>query len=121
MCVLASFLEGIPVVLMEAMALGTPVIATRVTGCPELIESGINGLLCTPGDVKSLTDALERLACDPELRRVFSKAGRATIEQDYNLAKNVEALASIFRKRLGGFDVPNATPEEQAEPELQER
>jgi glycosyltransferase involved in cell wall biosynthesis len=102
-CVLASFLEGIPVVLMEAMALGTPTIATRVTGCPELIESGTNGLLCTPGDVASLTEALERLAHDPQLRERFSLAGRATIQERYNLATNVEALANIFRKRLTGF------------------
>lgn len=103
-CVLASFLEGIPVVLMEAMALGTPAIATRVTGCPEIIESGINGLLCTPGDVESLTKALERLARDPDLRQRFSEAGRATIEAHYDLARNAEALADIFRARLTGFD-----------------
>jgi glycosyltransferase involved in cell wall biosynthesis len=113
-CVLASFLEGIPVVLMEAMALGTPVIATRVTGCPELVESSVNGFLCTPGDVKSLTEALEQLARDPELRRRFSRAGRVTVEEKYNLAKNVDALANIFRKRLSGFDTVEPTSEDEA-------
>lgn len=117
-CVLASFLEGIPVVLMEAMALGTPVIATRVTGCPELVESGVNGLLCTPGDVASLVEALERLAREPELRARFSRAGRATIEGHYNLAKNVDALAKIFRKRLGGTDGAEPPLRNEAEPGL---
>jgi glycosyltransferase involved in cell wall biosynthesis len=53
--------------------------------------------------VASLTEALERLARDPELRKRFSKAGRATIVEHYDLAKNVEALANIFRERLTGF------------------
>ena len=59
---LPSFAEGLPVVLMEAMATGRPVVATRITGIPELVEDGVSGFLVAPGSVEQLVGALERLA-----------------------------------------------------------
>ena len=98
--VLASFAEGIPVVLMEAMAAGVPCVATRITGIPELIEDGVSGLLVTPSDEDALAAAVTRLADDLELRRRIAAAGRARVERDYNLTANVDRLVREFASRL---------------------
>jgi colanic acid/amylovoran biosynthesis glycosyltransferase len=97
---LASFAEGVPVVLMEAMAMQLPCVATRITGIPELIRDGIDGLLVTPSDSSELAGAIARLIDDPGLRRRLAAAGRARVEQKYHLATNVARLAEIFRCRL---------------------
>ena len=68
--------EGIPVVLMEAMAAGVPVVASHLSGIPELVTDDVTGLLVPPGDDAALADALERLAADPDLRRTLGAAGR---------------------------------------------
>jgi colanic acid/amylovoran biosynthesis glycosyltransferase len=97
---LASFAEGVPVVLMEAMAMELPCVATRVTGVPELIQDGIDGLLVTPSDPEELADAIARLIDEPALRRRLAEAGRRRVCGRYNLAANVARLADIFRRRL---------------------
>ncbi len=99
---LASFAEGVPVVLMEAMAMEIPCVATRITGIPELIRDGIEGLLVTPSDEAALAEALARLMDDAALRRRLGQAGRQRIIEKYNLARNSEHLAGIFRRRLAG-------------------
>ena len=65
---LASFAEGIPVVLMEAMAMEIPCVTTWITGIPELIRNGIDGLLVAPSDELALAAAIARLMDDPDLR-----------------------------------------------------
>ncbi len=65
---LPSFSEGVPVVLMEAMAHSVPVVTTQIMGIPELVENERTGLLVAPGRVDVLVDALARLVADPELR-----------------------------------------------------
>jgi colanic acid/amylovoran biosynthesis glycosyltransferase len=97
---LASFAEGVPVVLMEAMAMQVPCVATRIAGIPELIRDGIDGLLVTPSDAAELAGAIARLIDDPGLRRRLAEAGRARVEEKYLLAANVARLAEIFRRRL---------------------
>jgi len=87
---LPSFAEGIPVVLMEAMAAELPVISTRIMGIPELVEHEVNGLLVTPTRVDELVGALARLAADPEDRRRMGAEGRKTIESSF--ASGVVAL-----------------------------
>jgi glycosyltransferase involved in cell wall biosynthesis len=94
--VLPSFAEGIPVVLMEAMAMEVPCVASRITGIPELIEHGRDGLLVTPADELALTDAIRTLMDSPETRRTVGKSGRARVQQDYDLARNVAVLAAAF-------------------------
>jgi glycosyltransferase involved in cell wall biosynthesis len=94
--VLPSLAEGIPVVLMEAMASGVPCVTTPVNGIPELIEHGQSGLLATPGCVQSLAAQLERVIADAPLRQRLATAGRAQVERSFNLGPNVERLASIF-------------------------
>lgn len=97
-CVVAASgrADGIPVALMEAMALARPVVTTPVSGIPELVEDGVDGLLVPPADPMALADALARLADDPSLAERLARAGRARIERDFELAGNVERLAALF-------------------------
>src|SRR5206468_2822283 len=85
--------EGVPVVLMEAMALEIPCIATRITGVPELINDGQSGLLVSPADTQELRAALGRLLNDPELRRRLGRAGREKVLRDYDIRTNVAQRA----------------------------
>jgi glycosyltransferase involved in cell wall biosynthesis len=94
--VLPSLAEGIPVVLMEAMASGVPCISCPVNGIPELIIDGRNGLLATPGDVDSLTAALRRLIEDPALRARLAVAAREQVATHYNLQRNVRSLHGLM-------------------------
>src|SRR5579863_1120094 len=98
--VLASFAEGVPVVLMEAMAMEIPCVATWVTGVPELIRNEIDGLLVCPADAEALTAALSRLMDDSELRRRLGRSGSERVRARYDLATNLERLATIFHRRL---------------------
>jgi glycosyltransferase involved in cell wall biosynthesis len=99
--VLASFAEGLPVALMEAMALGVPCVSTTIAAIPELIEDGGNGLLVSPSNVQALRDALRRLTEDSDLRRTLGQRARVTVEVHYNLARNLDKLAATWRRRLG--------------------
>jgi glycosyltransferase involved in cell wall biosynthesis len=92
--------EGIPVVLMEAMAAGLPVVASRLSGIPELVTDGVSGILVPPGDPSAVADALMRLAADPELRRGLGAAGRATVERDFDVDRNAAALAARIQRSL---------------------
>jgi glycosyltransferase involved in cell wall biosynthesis len=93
---LASFAEGVPVVLMEAMALERPVVTTQIMGVPELVEDGVSGLLVPPGDLGPLVTALERLAGDPDLRRELGRAGRAKVLAEYDVTGSAERLQALF-------------------------
>jgi glycosyltransferase involved in cell wall biosynthesis len=99
--VLASFAEGLPVALMEAMALSVPCVSTPIAAIPELIQDGRNGLLVPPANTQALQSALEKLAQNPELRRQLGVAARATAESQYDLGRNLDKLASLWRRRLG--------------------
>jgi colanic acid/amylovoran biosynthesis glycosyltransferase len=98
---IASFAEGIPVVLMEAMAMGIPCVTTRVAGIPELIRDGVDGLLVAPSDVDGLVEAMARLMADRDLRKKIAKSGRARVMEHYDLQANVGKLAGIFEERVG--------------------
>lgn len=98
---LASFAEGIPVVLMEAMACGVPCISTRITGIPELIRDGVDGLLVSPAQVDELSDAIELLMSDYDLRCQLAIAGRRRVQERYDISDNIERLNYIFRARVG--------------------
>lgn len=98
--VLPSFAEGIPVALMEAMSMEIPCVSTFVAGIPELIHSGVDGLLVPPSDAQLLFEALDQLVRDSDRRSVLGKAGRKTVMQRYNLRPNVQRLAEVFRANL---------------------
>ena len=97
---LASFAEGVPVVLMEAMAMEIPCVATWIAGIPELIQDGIDGLLVAPSDVDQLSAAIRRLMDDPDLRRRVARAGRRQVVEKYNLAVNTGRLAQVFERQV---------------------
>ncbi|HEX7157766.1 MAG TPA: glycosyltransferase family 4 protein, partial [Edaphobacter sp.] len=98
--VLASFAEGIPVVLMEAMAMEIPCVATTINGIPELIRDGIDGLLVAPSDIAGMSRSLARLMDDPQLRESLGKAGRLRVQSEYEIARSADRLADVFRSRL---------------------
>lgn len=93
--------EGIPVALMEAMAAGLPVVATAISGIPELVESGSTGLLVPPRNSVALADALSRLAGDGELRCRMGRAGRKRVLRDFNLERNTLELVKLFDSPSG--------------------
>jgi colanic acid/amylovoran biosynthesis glycosyltransferase len=97
---LPSFAEGLPVVLMEAMASGVPCVSTSIAGIPELIRSGMDGLLVPASDLDALVEALSSLIDNPALRQRLAQRARTRVVQHYDLARNVQALAEVFRTRL---------------------
>lgn len=97
---LPSFSEGLPVVLMEAMAMEIPCIASWVNGIPELIRHNVEGLLVAPSCVEQLTQTLELLVDDVEMRRRLGQAGRERVREKYNLDVNTRALYVFFREKL---------------------
>lgn len=99
--VLPSFAEGVPVVLMEAMASGRPVVATQVAGVGELVQDGENGLLVLPGDVESLVEAIRTLAHDPDRRRRMGEAGRARVGADFDSMIEAARLVTLFTQEAG--------------------
>jgi glycosyltransferase involved in cell wall biosynthesis len=111
--VLPSLAEGIPVVLMEAMASGLPCVTCPVNGIPELVEHGQSGLLATPGCSESLAVQLARLIDDPSLRYRLAVAGRAKVQQAFDGGRNVARLAAILRAlpQVGSdIALPGTTP-----------
>ena len=96
--VLPSFVEGMPMALLEAMALGLPVIATPVGGVPEIVTHQVDGLLVPPGDVDALAAAIARLMSEPALRERLGRAARETAAQRFSLDSAVERLLGIYRR-----------------------
>lgn len=89
-------MEGVPVALMEAMAMEVAVVATNISGVPELVEHERTGLLVPQRNPKALADALERLAQDPELRRRLAQDGRDRVVRDFDLRTNVAELLRLL-------------------------
>jgi colanic acid/amylovoran biosynthesis glycosyltransferase len=98
---LPSFAEGVPVVLMEAMAMELPVVATDVMGVRELVEDGATGLLVRPGRADLLADAIARLAGDADLRRRLGAAGRQTVLREFDVRQAAEQIHKVFEEVLG--------------------
>lgn len=94
--VLPSFAEGVPVALMEAMAIGVPCISTFVAGIPELIRHEQDGLLVPAGSVSELTNAIERLITDSAGRDRLRRSARQRVLEHYNLPVNLQLLAETF-------------------------
>lgn len=96
---LPSRSEGIPVAMMEAMALGTPVVGPDVTGVPELVTSGESGFLVEPDRPELLADRIEALLKDPRLRRRFASLGHKKVFEEFNLERQAEQLLEIWSSR----------------------
>ena len=100
--VLPSFAEGVPVVLMEAMAAGVPVVTTRIAGVAELVDDGQSGRLVPPGDQHALADAIDDLLTDPDKRTRFGHAGHQKVDAEFNIAKESAWLRRIMTAALDG-------------------
>jgi glycosyltransferase involved in cell wall biosynthesis len=98
--VLSSRREGLPNVLLEAMAIAVPVVATRTAGVPNLIDDEVNGLLIDVGDVDGMAAAVARLMDDPALRQRLADAGRATILSRYSFAVRMSKVAAVYDELL---------------------
>jgi glycosyltransferase involved in cell wall biosynthesis len=94
--VLSSVREGLPNAVLEAMAFGVPVVATRIAGIPRLIADGENGLLVTAGDSAMLANGIERALANPALRERLAKAARRTIEDRYSFSRRMEKVTAVY-------------------------
>lgn len=88
--------DGLPTVLLEAMALGTPCVSTDVTGIPEVLEDGVTGRMVPQHDGIALADALHRLLARPTERVALAERARRRIEEDFDVHRNAAALRSVF-------------------------
>jgi len=102
--VLSSFAEGIPVVLMEAMAMGVPCVAPAIGGIGELIENRVSGLLVPAGDADAIATAIGMLIDSPPLRAAIAAAGREVIATRYSLDANTTALAHALKEISSATD-----------------
>ncbi|QFS84586.1 Alpha-D-kanosaminyltransferase [Roseivivax sp. THAF40] len=93
---LPSFAEGVPVVLMEAMAAERAVVTSRIAGIPELIEDGVTGRLVPPGDLDALTDALSDCLSDPDRSRAMGQAARRKVAAEFNVAQEAAKLSRLI-------------------------
>lgn len=97
---LSSLREGLPNVLLEAMALEVPVVATRVAGVPRLIREGAEGLLVDPGAPEPLAEALGRVLGDAGLRASLARAARARVERDFSFAARMRKIQALYDRLL---------------------
>ena len=104
--------DGLPNVLVEAQSQGLACVSTEVGGVPELIRSGINGLLVPPEDVPALAEALARLIADPDLRRRLGRAGADRVHRHFDAAAATRRLVALLGSR--GTDKADAPPAAEA-------
>ena len=110
--VLPSANEGTPVVAIEAIAAGRPVVATRVGGVPDVVEDGIDGALVAVGDVDAIAGALERIAGDPRARRLPDDRRARTVDR-YRVERLVDDIDALYRELLSerGLALPRPARE----------
>jgi glycosyltransferase involved in cell wall biosynthesis len=99
--VLPSANEGTPVVVIEALAAGCPVVATSVGGVPDVIRDGVDGFLVAASDIEQLAERLARLAADPELRARMGEAGRESVPRRYAVERLVGDVDELYRSLIG--------------------
>ncbi len=92
--------EGVPLSLLEAAAVGRPIVTTDTPGCRDIGRHGINALLVPRGDADALADAIDRLAGDPELRLAFARAGRALVEREFSSKRVGRDIVALYRSLL---------------------
>jgi len=97
---LITRVEGLGTTLLEAQAMGIPVVASAVPGVDEAVEEGRSGLLVPPGDEAALRRALRRLAADAGLRERLGRAGRARVEESFTSDRMVEGVLAVYRRLL---------------------
>lgn len=100
--VLPSLAEHFGRVLLEAMAMERPVVATAAGGVPEVVEANVTGLLVPPGEPTALADAMATLLADPGRARAMGQAGRRRVEEHFSLRRHAEAVEAVFDELLRG-------------------
>ncbi len=93
--------DGIPNVILEAMAMELPVVSSNISAIPEVVQHGVNGYLLEPADSAGLADALQKLLYDPRLRNRMGKQGRKMVAIHFDLERNSESLAALFASQIG--------------------
>ncbi|MEO8563676.1 MAG: glycosyltransferase family 4 protein [bacterium] len=106
--VLSTHFEGLPLVILEAMSLGLPVVATAVNGIPEVIDRDEIGLLCVHEDVDALASRLIATLTDPALAARLGEAGRESVRQRFGMEAFAENVATLYREALLRRPVPGA-------------
>lgn len=102
LCVLPSYTEGLPVVLLEAFAAGVPVVATAVGGTPEVVDDKVNGLLVPSGDVPALTAAIETLLRDANLRKEMAERGKTKVQEQFTFPAQSLAYQQVLAEVMAG-------------------
>jgi len=97
---LSSISEGLPVSLLEAMAAGKPIVATKVGGIPEALADGREGLLVEPGDPDALAEAVRELACNPDLAARLGRQAAEKVAAEYSIAATVRKLEEVYLRLL---------------------
>ncbi len=106
MTVLPSISEGLPIAVVESLALGIPVVATRVGGVPEVVLDGENGLIVEPRDAAALAHAIEQLLRNPAGARRMGAAGREWVQSRFSLESMLHSYEEYYRARTGAQLVP---------------
>jgi glycosyltransferase involved in cell wall biosynthesis len=105
--------EGFPHAILEAMAAGLPVVATRVGGIPEMVEDGVTGIIIPRDQVRALAEAIRFLLDDPRRARQMGKAGRSRVEKHFTVSANIAAHRDLYLKLVekdrGGRRPPAAS------------
>jgi glycosyltransferase involved in cell wall biosynthesis len=95
--------DGIPNVLLESMAMATPVVATTVSAIPELIRDGVTGLLVPPGNPEAMARAITRLTRDDSLRQKIVHQAKETVSREFDNRELIKELAGIYRREIPGL------------------
>ncbi|MBI4644646.1 MAG: glycosyltransferase family 4 protein, partial [Deltaproteobacteria bacterium] len=111
--VLSSRPEAFPNVVLEAMAMSLPVVATRVGGLPEMVYPGETGWLAPPGDAPALAAAMSQLLAAPEICETFGRAGRERVERDFSLSAMVRSHEEVFANLLKNKALNKSFPQER--------
>jgi len=104
------FEAGLPYVLMEAMAIERPIVATAASGSRELIADGVNGFIVPPGDAAALADRVVRLAADAELRQRLGQAARALVLERCTTTRQVADTLNVYYELVGRQCAPARAP-----------
>ena len=98
-------MDGIPVVLMEAMLSGVPVVSTEISGIPELVIDGVTGLLVKPGDEQALAIAVSKLMADVSLKNSMIINAMTKVKEEFSLKSNTRKLNDMFNQVINGKKV----------------
>jgi glycosyltransferase involved in cell wall biosynthesis len=110
--------DGIPNVIVEAMAMGIPIVSTRISGIPECVDHNVNGILVAEKDPSALAEGMATLLSQPELAQQLGRAGRKKMEQEFDARRNVERIGMALRQALASANQQHARSTDEDELDL---